>query len=105
MSRNVKTRESNRSGQYQSVQITVNPKSRNLDKTIHDILKISELVVEQFPSVKIKSIAVNDYFAVVKADIPKQISTKETTLRLYEIKGKWKIRGCAFSEKEPQTAV
>ncbi len=105
MSRIVNTKRLTNQKQYQSVQITVDPKSRNLDKTIRDILRISELVTGQIPSVKIKSIAVNDYFAVVRADIPRQVGTEETTLRLYEIKGKWKIRGCAFSEKESQTAI
>lgn len=105
MSRTVKARERNGSRQYQSVQITIDPKSCNLDKTIHDILEVSQVVTVQIPSVKIKSIAVNDYFAMVKADIPRQLDFEETTLRLYEIKGNWKIRGCAFSKEEPQAAI
>lgn len=71
---------------------------------MRDILTISELVTNRMPGVKLKSIAVNDYFAVVKADIPKGLRSEETTLRLYELKGVWKIRGCAFSAEDTPAA-
>ncbi|OIO88781.1 MAG: hypothetical protein AUK32_00515 [Candidatus Aquicultor secundus] len=95
-----------RSAQCQSVQIIVNPKTCRMDKTMRDILSISELVTGRIRGIRLKSIAVNDYFAVVKADIPKGLGLEEITLRFYELKGAWKMRGCAFSDEEkPSTKL
>ncbi len=88
------------SAQCQSVQIIVNPKTCNMAKTMRDILSISELVTGRIRGIRLKSIAVNDYFAVVKADAPKGLDHEEVTLRLYELRGAWKMRGCAFSDEE-----
>ncbi|MHB8841065.1 MAG: hypothetical protein ACYC56_04620 [Candidatus Aquicultor sp.] len=100
------------STQCQSVQIIVNPKTCNMAKTMRDILSISELVTGRIRGIRLKSIAVNDYFAVVKADAPKGLGHEEVTLRLYELQGIWKMRGCAFSDekgsltsREPQRQI
>lgn len=84
--------------EYQSVQIIIDPKTSHLDKTVQDILQISELVMAQIPSVRIKSIAVDDYFATVKVHIPNSTGANRATLRLYEINNTWRIRGCAFGK-------
>ena len=84
---------------YQSVLINIDPKKRNLDKTVRDVLLISDLIAERIPSARMESISVNDYFAVVKADIARGHSREAVTLRLYEINSVWKIRGVAFGHE------
>lgn len=81
---------------YQSVLINIDPKKRNLDKTVRDVLLISELIAGRIPSARMASISVNDYFAVVEVDIPRGRTHEPVTLRLYEINGVWKIRGTAL---------
>ncbi len=88
------------SAQCQSVHIVVNPKTCNMAKTMRDVLSISELVTGKIHGIRLKSITVSDYFAMVKADAPKGSGHEEVTLRLYELQGRWKLRGCAFSDDE-----
>jgi hypothetical protein len=84
---------------YQSVIINIDPKKRNLDKTVRDVLLIGDLIAERLPSARMESISVNDYFAIVKADIARGRTHETVTLRLYEINGAWKIRGTAFGSQ------
>jgi hypothetical protein len=81
---------------HQSVLINIDPKKRNLDKTVRDVLLISNLIAERLPSSRMVSISLNDYFAVVEVTIPRERADEPVTLRLYEINGVWKIRGTAF---------
>jgi hypothetical protein len=81
------------------VQISVDPKTRNLDKTAHDILQISELVMELMPAARIQSIDIRNYFAIVRVLAPQGYAVKEAMIRLYQLKDEWKIRGCTFSRK------
>ncbi|MDP2210341.1 MAG: hypothetical protein Q8J63_01220 [Candidatus Aquicultor sp.] len=84
---------------YQSVIINIDPKKRNLDKTVRDVLLISDLIAERIPSARMESISVNDYFAVAEVDIARGRTHETVTLRLYEINGVWKIRGTAFGHE------
>ncbi|HEY3374738.1 MAG TPA: hypothetical protein VGK02_06720 [Candidatus Aquicultor sp.] len=88
------------SAQYQSVQICIDPTSRNLDKTIQDVVHISAVISERFPAARLLSITVNDYFATVRANLPHKSGADEMTIRLYEINKIWKIRGSAFSDQK-----
>lgn len=83
---------------HQSVQIIINPKTIHLDKAVQDIMQINELITAQIPSVRIKSITVDDYFAVVKAYIPNSTGTNLAILRLHEINNAWRIREYASSK-------
>lgn len=78
---------------YQSVQIIIDPRAQDLDKTIRDVLQISRIISGRLPTARITSIAVNDYFATAKVTIPDKPHFKVATVRLYEIEGVWKIRG------------
>ena len=100
MARSRKNLKFKNSGRHHPVQIIIDPKSCNLDKAVRDVLNISETVSEQIPSARLRSIELSDYFAVVKASVPKEFGAKEVTLRLYEIHDAWKIRGSAFTDKE-----
>lgn len=86
------------SPQRRPVKIIVDPKTRNLDKTVRDILQISQLVAERFPSTKTQSMAINDCFAVVTVTSPKNTGIENVTLRVDEINGTWRIRGCVFAK-------
>jgi len=77
---------------HRSVNVIVDPRTCDLDKTIRDILQISELVSNEMPSAQMQSIAVKGYFAVVKVvDLTKD-GFNGATIRLYYINGAWKMR-------------
>jgi len=76
----------------QPVNIIIDPRTCDLDKTIRDVLQISELVANEMPSVRIESITVKGYSAAVKAIDLSKSDFNETTLRLYCINGDWKMR-------------
>jgi len=85
--------------EHQNVQIIIDPKTVNLNKVVHDVLEINRLVTEHIPLAKMKSVTIDDHFAVVNITAPKNPAATGANIRLYKIGGIWKIKGCAFIDE------
>lgn len=78
--------------EYSSTKVIIDPKTSNLDKTMRDLLHISNLAIKRFPNAIIESITLKERFAIVRASIPNMSGPRSITLRLHENKGIWRIK-------------
>ncbi|MCL4393642.1 MAG: hypothetical protein M1482_02325 [Chloroflexi bacterium] len=81
------------------VEVFIDPKTPELDRTIRDIMAVSKEATDLMPASEVESIEVRENFAVVTVK-PAKRGGREVAIKLYRSDGHWVVKACDFKSRK-----